>query len=263
MNGEFAHFIKTDELIFKHARGKRYFIGKEFHTFHEVFLFLGGEAEITSDTMQKKLEPNSMVLIPRGKFHQFTVKTGSEYERSIFNFGSVRELDQLVEKKFSEVCVMPVPCGGDQLERLHRAAAEAPDELESKILAKAVLAELLCLVRVGDASDRRASLNPLIISAVDYIDRHLSEPLRIEDIAAHLHISPSYLMKLFKSRMHISVYKYITEKRLVFAARQMRSGVSAAKAASLAGFTDYTSFFRLYKASFGMAPSKTPSTDGI
>ncbi len=263
MNGEFTHFIKTDELIFKHARGERYFVGKEFHTFHEVFLFLGGEAEIISDTMQEKLATNTLVLIPRGKFHQFTVKAGAEYERCIFNFGSVRELDQLVEKKLSEVTVMPVPCSSEQLERLYRAAREAPDTLESKILAKAVLAELLCLVNDDNVYDRTSSLHPIVRSAVDYIDSHISDSICIGDIASHLHISTSYLTRIFRTNMHISVYRYITEKRLVNAARLIKSGVPTTKAAEISGFTDYSSFYRLYKTRFGKAPSETLSTWGV
>ena len=238
--------------------------GKEFHTFHEIFLFLGGDAVFTSDSMQEKLSPGTLVMIPRGCFHQFTSDNDANYRRCVFNFGSVHELDELIDEKMSEVRILPLSDGlEEQFERLFSAAKEAPDSYESKIMAKAVLALLLCSIKNDGKGDRKISVHPLIIRAVKYIDEHLAEPLKIEDIAMHLHISPSYLMKLFKNKMHISVYKYITEKRLVFAARQIRSGVAATKAASLAGFSEYSAFYRLYKASYGISPSETPDRDGV
>lgn len=263
MEREFAHFIKTDELLYKHAKGMRDVYGKEFHTFHEIFLFLGGDAQFTSDSMQEKLSPGALILIPRGCFHQFTSDNDVDYRRCVFNFGSVRELDELIDEKMREVSILMLPDGlTEQFERLFSAAKEAPDSSESKIMAKAVLALILCSIKNDGICEKAVSVHPIINQAVKYIDSHISEPLKIEDIAKHLHISPSYLMKLFKSKMHISVYKYITEKRLVFAATQIRGGVAATKAAEISGFPEYSSFYRLYKSRFGISPSETISIWG-
>lgn len=256
MEMEFADFIKTDELIFKHAKGMRDIYGKEFHTFHEIFIFLGGDAEFTSDKYKEKLAPGTVVIIPRGCFHQFTSENDADYHRCVFNFGAVRELDEIIGKKMNEVSIFHVSEEYRALlDALFDAAGNCPDKPESRIMAKTMLALILCTIK-PQVSQKISAVHPLVGRAVEYIGRNISAQIRVEDIAGYLHISPSYLMKLFKNNMHISVYKYITEKRLVIAASEIRKGLPATKAAELVGFSDYSAFYRLYRGMFGGTPSK-------
>ena len=41
----FAEFIHTKSAMFKHAKGMRDIFGLEFHPFHEIFLFIDGDAD--------------------------------------------------------------------------------------------------------------------------------------------------------------------------------------------------------------------------
>lgn len=258
MNGEFAHFIKTNEMTFKHAKGMRDIVGKEFHTFHEIFIFLGGDAEFISDKLKLSLIPGTLVVIPRETFHQFKSSEDAQYRRCVFNFSQVAELDQLIADKMGHIYTMPLPSELlSHFSELFQAARMYPDSMESKILAKSLLARLLCTLNPFQANHNAPEkIHPLVSNAVSYINTNIRQPLSIPAIAQHLHISESYLMRLFKNDLHISIYRYITEKRLTLAAIDISKGVCPTKAASLAGFGDYSGFYKLYKQHFGVCPSK-------
>ena len=258
MNNEFVHFIRTDELVFKYAKGVRDFEGKEFHTFHEIFLFLGGEAEFVSDRLKIKLAQGTLVIIPKESFHQFTCKKDSDYRRCVLNFNKVSELEEVIEQKFSKICALQLPHElYSHFTEVFDAAEKYPDSAESKVQAKALLARLLCrLDTAKDGDVLTGDLHPLVQAAVRYIDEHIKEPFGISDTAEALHVSESYLMKLFRRDMNIPIYRYITQKRLIIAAREIENGVPATKAAMLAGFGDYSGFYKMYKGMFGVSPSE-------
>lgn len=258
MEKEFAHFIRSEELMFKHAKGIRDIVGKEFHTFHELFLFLDGDAEFTSDRLKIKLAPGTLVIIPKETFHQFTCKRDNKYRRCVLNFSKVSELDHVIEQKMSKVCAVKLPNDlYSHFSEVFEAARNAPEATESKVQAKALLARVLCRLDTEQNSDiLTGDLHPLINSAVIYIEEHIREPIGVGEVAEALHVSESYLMKLFRRDMNIPVYRYITEKRLIMAASEIEKGVPATKAAELAGFGDYSGFYKMYKKMFGISPSE-------
>ena len=63
-------------------------------------------------------------------------------------------------------------------------------------------------------------------------------------------------MRLFKSQTGTTVHAYVRQKRLMHAARLIREGTPAAKAAAESGFGDYSAFHRAFKESFGVSPGK-------
>ena len=58
---------------------------------------------------------------------------------------------------------------------------------------------------------------------------------------------PSYLSHVFKNDLHISIHKYVLEKRLILANKKIRQSVNPTVAASECGFADYSAFYRQYK----------------
>ena len=63
-------------------------------------------------------------------------------------------------------------------------------------------------------------------------------------------------MRLFKAQTGSTVHAYIRQKRLLWAARLIREGVPAGKAAADSGFGDYSAFHRAFRDSFGISPAE-------
>ena len=63
-------------------------------------------------------------------------------------------------------------------------------------------------------------------------------------------------MRLFKAETGSTVHAYVRQKRLLYAARLIREGTSANQAAEAAGFSDYSTFHRAFRSSFGVSPGQ-------
>ena len=123
---------------------------------------------------------------------------------------------------------------------------------------KSVLRELFLNLQIfTDLCYRKKTmLSPILTRALEYINEKLFAITDVEEIAQALYISPSYLFYLFRATLHQSPKKYITEKRLLAAQRQICAGNKPTEIYKLCGFRDYTTFFRSYTAYFGHNPSQ-------
>ena len=63
------------------------------------------------------------------------------------------------------------------------------------------------------------SLSDGIRNAIAYIEANLTEPVRIEDIAAKAYVSPYYFQRMFHALCGIPVGEYIRCRRLSAAAQ--------------------------------------------
>jgi len=62
----------------------------------------------------------------------------------------------------------------------------------------------------------------LITDALEYIETHLTEELRTDDLANHLHCSKSSAEKLFRYVTHMSIKDYCIRRRMSCAAKDIR-----------------------------------------
>ena len=89
-----------------------------------------------------------------------------------------------------------------------------------------------------------------------YFGEHLNEKLYLDEIAEKFGVSKNLLNTNFKNTVGTTIMKYITIKRLEFARQKILDGGRINEAAYMAGFDDYTTFFRSYKSYFGCRPSE-------
>ena len=96
----------------------------------------------------------------------------------------------------------------------------------------------------------------MLSDALSYIADNLFTIDSVGAIADALHVTESYLFRLFREELNTSPKKYVTDKRLLAAQAMLRLGQRPSEVYAECGFSDYTSFFRSYKRFFGIAPSK-------
>ena len=91
---------------------------------------------------------------------------------------------------------------------------------------------------------------------LQYIAANLTEDLGVETLSLRFYLSRYYLMHRFKEVTGYTVHQYISQKRLLAAAELLRQGVSVTKAAEQAGFREYSTFLRSFRAMFHMTPKE-------
>lgn len=109
----------------------------------------------------------------------------------------------------------------------------------------------------GQAYRRHTQLLQRFLPVTEYIALHFAEPISTETLASLIYVSKDRFNHLFKECMGISLRKYINDIRLHSAYGWLEHGQCApAEAASMAGFTDYNHFGRLFRQTFGCTPSQ-------
>lgn len=258
MSGEFAKFIKTNEIKFKYAKGMRDIIGNEIHPYHEIFFYISGDAKFISEEGPERLLPFTTVFIPKETFHCFVV-SGDEkdYCRCVFKFENVSELDAIISERMNKIFLSRDETLRELFMKLKELTDTSLSKTEKDILLKAIFAQILVYSKEQEQRSFESHIHPITEKIVEYVEKNIDKPLNITALANELYISESHLAHIFKRDLHISVHKYILEKRLVLANNKIKSSVNPTQAALDCGFQDYSGFYKQYKKRFGISPSKS------
>lgn len=136
---------------------------------------------------------------------------------------------------------------------------DTPEDLD--VLAPVVQREILYRMLRGELGYRLVDLaqseggNHRIVRAIDWLQQHFAAPLRIEELADTVHMSPSALHHRFKAVTAMSPLQYQKHLRLHEARRLMFSdGIESATAGHRVGYESASQFTREYRRLFGAPP---------
>ncbi len=128
----------------------------------------------------------------------------------------------------------------------------------------------ICMLKIIDSFIESAFFIPpvkhtdAIDSATDYIKRNYMTKITLEDVAAHVYLSPSYLSKLFKTATGQNFNSYLNNQRIEHAKQLMLSGLSDLESVALTvGYEDQSYFTKVFKRLTGVTPKKFKSLNGV
>lgn len=264
---------RNDFEVFHYRDYKPTGVEMHHHDFYEVYLFLGGTVEYRVEGRVFHLEPGDLMLINPLELHQPIVDpTGEKYDRIVL----------WINKDFLET----LSAGGESLSRcfdpalsthtnlLHPSPVQRSDlrlRLEtlvrerysraygSELCARGMLLQFMVLLNrmaisasgAPEAAESTTSLSGQILA---YISEHYDEDLSLETLAQRFYVSKFHLSHAFSRDVGVSIYHYITLKRLLIAKQMLLSGAAPGSVAGSCGFGDYANFYRAFKAQYGISP---------
>ena len=96
-----------------------------------------------------------------------------------------------------------------------------------------------------------------ITMCIEYVYNHIHDRITIEDLAAYTDLSPSYLSRLFKKELGISVSDYIREKKIDKAQNLLKySDFTPVEIANYPSFSSQSHFIQTFEKMVGMTPKK-------
>ncbi len=155
-------------------------------------------------------------------------------------------------------CIRELEIDGAEIEEENRIYFESMrygslDCIEGYIQAVFELCDRACSVRTKNET----MLSERIQDIVLYIQEHFQEDIYLESIAAQFGLSPKYLSKMFKKETQKSINDTITQCRMKAAADLLTSTrLSVQKIGEQVGISSRTTFFRLFRNCYGVAPNE-------
>lgn len=102
-----------------------------------------------------------------------------------------------------------------------------------------------------------------IRQAVRYIDAALPGDVSLQEVAARVHLNPSYLSQLFKQQMNMNFIDYVLEQRMARAKQLLaQTSLRISEIAERVGYSDLAYFSNAYKRVTGMTPTEYRKSGG-
>ena len=250
------------------------------HETYELYYFISGDADYLIEGQEYHLKPHTLLLIAPNLFHGIRVNTSAAYDRHTLHFEpSVLSLDHRVmllsafaQEKHPQT--QQVPYCLEDMEHsgvlaLFRAMEACHGQSENVIrtmmpvLTEAILGLVaLCVpsLEQGEALRERTCVSRTQKDIIEYLDAHFTEPITLDMLSERFFISKHYLNRAFRKATGTTVMDYLIHKRVTCVQQLLVNGIPVSQAAALAGFGEYTSFYRAYVKRFGHAPSQDRGT---
>ena len=238
------------------------------HTYFEVCL-LGahGEGTFTVENRAHVIEPGTVFFARPGVAHRIQNSQTPDMELWWVCFGWHDEMAPVraLWRAFAASSTSVARDDGSLLrlwELLREVAASAEWSGKNAQLGALETALLLEIARLG-AGDSLAGDAPLERDphrlarlAARYIDDNLGRRLSIDEIAAHVGVSPRHFARLFIEFAGVSPSHYLQTARLDRARHLLRADELPIKTiAGVVGFADVQHFTRTFSRRFGLAPA--------
>ena len=248
------------------------------HPFYEFYYFLRGDVHILYDGVEYEMAPHTLVVFVPHAFHGIHARSREPFERYIVHF-----TEDLIAPRRRAVLMGNLPT----LKKLRSGGCDAPHilpqaqklgmlEIMREYEALSGFSEPARSAMVGVLTENLltryllACVNPDNIAlpssyhpgeqelspSLAYIHQTLRSPFRLDELCARFHLSKSRMNSLFRSQLNITPMEYVTQRRVHYAQQLLLNGVPAAQSGELAGFGDYTGFFRAYRKILGRSPSE-------
>ena len=261
---------KTFE-IFHYRDAKLSPVEVHHHDFYEIYYFLGGDVSYMIEGKKYKLNVGDIIFINPKELHQPIVNSGSVYERIVLwidrNYlasisdGGADFVSCFKNKDIGNILHTSVLMRGRIYELfIHIFREVYGEDLGHEKYAEGILLQLLCELRrmVEESSETPPQkLDPptLVGRVATYINDHYNEDISLEMLAKKYFISKYHLSHEFAEQVGVGLYRYLTLKRLSTAKELLSDGVAAGEVARKCGFHNYPTFYRVFKAEYGISPS--------
>lgn len=104
---------------------------------------------------------------------------------------------------------------------------------------------------------KNSILSKPVVLCMDYIYTHINQQISVGELAEHVKLSPSYLSRLFKKELNISISDYICERKIEKAQNLLRySDYSLVEITNYLAFSSQSYFIQTFRKLVGVTPKK-------
>ncbi len=243
------------------------------HDSFELFLFLEGEMVFYTEDSVRKIKRGDLVCIPPYTFHRGELQTPELYTRIVININPELLLEYSTDK--TNLAAFFHQNAAERLFYYHLTEEEISqyqsyafllekvlrfENFGDDVLAEAYIKQILVMLNrmpgIPMLPEYLGKTAKLVSDTFSYIEEHITEKIRLNDIADYLHYDRSYISKSFKKIIGVSVQQYIIIKRVAMAQQFLRKGYAPHDVCFMTGFNNYSHFSRTFLNHVGYSPKQ-------
>ena len=257
-------FFSSDDLMFDH-KSRTHAVPPKYslHLHNTLELFFLKKGDVTYITEKKiyHLKKNSLVISRPLELHMIQINDFTEYERYVILFDEKKIGTSFYNTLSQNINIINFDSNSlilDLFNKLDYYREHLTGNALKTVLAN-ITEEILCnvsLVANTIAQTDICSNNILITEAQKYIQNNITSPITIDEICDTLYITKSHLHHLFMKHLSTTPKQYILSQKMLFSKRDLCHGHKPIDVCYTYGFTNYSTFYRVYKKHFGHPPSE-------
>lgn len=244
-----------------------------YHECYEVVFYISANVEAYLDEQHYTLNFHDILLIPPLKMHKLIYSECQNYIRYVFYF-----TQEHIEKAFSPLSLKKalaffrnpgcnkLSLSAPEYLRMngifrnmyeHKLSASHKNRDLLSTYASVILQELyLSFESQSPQKQEPAELTP-VEQILKYINENYSKSITLEDLEEHFYLNKSYICRIFRKTMGISVINYLHYKR-VLAAQQLllNTELPIIDIALECGFNNVQHFYRIFKKITQLTPNE-------
>ena len=240
------------------------------HSFYELLYCRSSGSEYLLGPKRYRVRKGDVIYIPPGISHRplFLEHLAEPYTRYVI-WLSPEYASHLMDSFPGQQLLPDTPfllstmgTAWEELGARFRAGVQEAQRGEEGWQAALCAGTLQILVHLMRARKNEVALSPpeekmeLLDELLLYIEKHMSEKITLADTAHRFLVSESSISQLFRKRLKVSFYRFVTQRRLISAKTLILEGVPAEQAGAQVGFGDYSTFFRAFKREYGLSPTE-------
>lgn len=249
MGNYFENKLTYEQISFCHTNMVKV-KEREIHAYNEILFYMDRGTPFLTESFSRQIERNTLVFIPKEKYHYFDNGKADTFERLKISFPDIPEFEDL-----HNIRIIDKP--DESIQFVLNKICTALKNEERYIALGAFLILLSEIAKMNtDISVTNGNNSQLVSECIELINNNLKNGISIEYISKKLNVSESTITHSFKKEMGISVHRYIQQKRMILAKKLIEAGEKPTKIYFDCGYTEYSAFYKAYCKMFGSSPSE-------
>ena len=238
------------------------------HTFYELlYCISSGGAEYLVGSERYRLQEGDVIFVPPGVSHRPLLpdEMPEPYSRYVLWLSPefMEQYAKLIfgtDKQTQTSMLRTKGTRWEFLKEMFRAGVlESEKQLdgwEAAVAGNAVilLTQLKRAVADRSAEALKAEKPELLDRIMAFVEDRYAQQITIRELGRRFFVSESTVSHLFKQKMGVSFYRYVTQRRLIAAKTLIEKGHLLEMVAEEAGFQDYSGFYRAFRQEYGISP---------
>jgi AraC-like DNA-binding protein len=241
-----------------------------YHDFYEFFVYLGSKGAFVIDGREYSVSRGDIVLVGMFTPHMMIPDRDDSDEcfvahvnpELLIAYGTPDSNLLDLFQKDGSTPVHTVPEDGfrkykNLMDEYRAACQKSGQDILTKGIIHLLMAYAYSDFFSGVHCDNSVSHSLTVVTEIlHYINAHLADKFSLQTLAREINYSECYICHLFKQATGKNISSYIQEKRIETAAGLLSRPMPINKVAEMAGFNNYSHFYKNFKKQMGCNPAE-------